>query len=126
MPQDTSAVQQDFAHMQKMHMTDQPDAYGCVSLWWLGSVAVEISPTPVSMMSSSVCSRDPHHKHGISAHEVVFIKWAYLQETTATSNGAKVWASKQKSQKISFLRIHCCSTALFKKVSKECGVLKQI
>lgn len=81
MPLDTSAVQQDFAHMRKMHMTDQPDAYGCVSLWWLGSVAVEISPTPVSMMSSSVCSRDPHHKHGISAHEVVFVKWAYLQET---------------------------------------------
>ena len=81
MPWGTSAVQEDFAHVEKVHVTDWNNAYGCVSLWWLGSVAMEISCRALAKISFSLHGRDPCHKRGICTHEVVFVKWAYRQDT---------------------------------------------
>lgn len=48
MPRGTSAVQEDFAHVEKVHMTDWINAYGCVSLCcleqWLWKSLAEVSP----------------------------------------------------------------------------------
>lgn len=81
MPRGTSAVQEDFAHLQKVLVTDWINAYGCVSLWWLGSVLWKSLCRAPSKISFSLHGRDPCHKHGICTHEVVFIKWAYFQDT---------------------------------------------
>lgn len=64
MPRGTSAAQEDFAHMEKVHLTDWINAYGCVSLLWLGSVAMEISGRAPSEISFSLHGRDPCHKRG--------------------------------------------------------------
>lgn len=58
LPWGSSAVQEDFVHMEKVHMADWVHAYGCVSLWWLGSVAMEISGRALSKIFFSLHGTD--------------------------------------------------------------------
>lgn len=70
-------------------MTGWVNAYGCVSLWWLGSVTMAISGRVLSKIFFGLRGTDPCHKCGICTHGVVFIRWAYLLDTAPEPKAAK-------------------------------------